>query len=82
MREAGARLVALWETVGISLPWPRTIALWELDNLKHYAALARAQYDGAPGGNFRKWRGALGVWRATARDASWFPPPETPRSKG
>lgn len=58
MREAGARLVALWETVGISLPWPRTIALWELDNLKHYAALARAQYDRSAG--FRKWRAALG----------------------
>ena len=61
MREAGARLVALWETVGISLPWPRTIALWELDNLKHYAALAGAQYGGgALGAGFRKWRGALG----------------------
>ena len=62
MSKAGARLVALWETVGISLPWPRTIALWEVDNLKHYAALAKAQYgDGEIGPGFRAWRQALGA---------------------
>ncbi len=61
MSKAGARLVALWETVAISLPWPRTIALWEVDNLKHYAGLAKDQYgSGELGPRFRAWRQALG----------------------
>jgi hypothetical protein len=61
MSKAGARLVALWETVAISLPWPRTIALWEVDNLKHYAALAKDQYgSGELTSCFRAWREELG----------------------
>ena len=61
MSKAGARLVALWETVALSLPWPQAIALWEVDDLKHYAAVARANYDGEMAPRFREWRNAMGA---------------------
>jgi hypothetical protein len=57
MEGLGARLVALWETVDISLPWPQTIALWEIDDIAHYTRIARARYqDEALGPRFRAWR--------------------------
>ncbi len=57
MEELGARLVAMWETVAISLPWPQTIALWEVDDQVHYSKIAAAQYtDVKYAKRFRAWR--------------------------
>jgi hypothetical protein len=61
MTELGARLVGVWETVAISLPWPKAIVLWEIDDMGHYARVANAQYrDGTSTARFREWRNALG----------------------
>ena len=60
MEGLGARLVGLWETVAISLPWPQAIALWELDDMAHYARVANGQYRSrelTP--KFRDWRQQL-----------------------
>jgi hypothetical protein len=61
MAQLGARLVALWETVPASLPWPQAIALWELDDQVHYSKLAAAQHsDARYAPQFRAWREGLG----------------------
>jgi hypothetical protein len=61
MVELGARLVGLWETVAISLPWPMVIWLWEVDDIAHYAKVANAQYrDPRRTPQFRRWRDDLG----------------------
>ena len=60
----GARLVAFWETIDISLPWPQTIAMWEVDDLAHYAKIGHAQYTDPVGTNPRL---------ATVRWPGWLP---------
>jgi hypothetical protein len=79
MEGLGARLVGLWETVAISLPWPQAIALWELDDMAHYARVATAQYrdrDSAP--RFREWREALGAVSTGGEGRILTPSPQTP----
>ncbi len=44
MSGEGARLVGLWETVAVSLYWPRAMALWEVDGPEEYQALVRRLY--------------------------------------
>lgn len=45
MEGLGARLVALWETVPFSNRWPRTLALWEIDDFRVLAGIGRARRD-------------------------------------
>ena len=57
MENVGARLVAIWETVAISLPHAQAIALWEVDDQVHYSKVAAAQYtDRKYSPRFREWR--------------------------
>jgi hypothetical protein len=59
MEEAGARLVALWETVPFSLPWPQFITLWEVDGIASVNSVFRAQYADRRD-SFTAWRRELG----------------------
>lgn len=58
MRAGGARLVGLWESVAISLPWPRAIALWEVDGSVAYQQLVRHLHTRAED-EMRAWQAGL-----------------------
>ena len=58
MREGGARLVGIWETVAISLSWPRAIALWEVDGSEAYQRLLRGLHTHAEP-ELRAWQAGL-----------------------
>jgi hypothetical protein len=57
MESAGARCVALWETVALFHPWPQFIALWELDGVDAVSSLFGAQQ------TRKKDKGAFAAWR-------------------
>ncbi|MBM4405971.1 MAG: hypothetical protein FJ039_07305 [Chloroflexi bacterium] len=38
------RLVGFWTTVGTTGRWPEAVALWEMDDWRHYARLRETQY--------------------------------------
>src|SRR5438874_1049543 len=79
MEDLGVRLVGLWETVAISLPWPQTIALWELDDMAHYARVANAQYRSAElTPKFREWRQELASVSTRGEGRILTPSPKTP----
>jgi hypothetical protein len=60
MEQIGVRLVAQWETVPTSLPWPQAITLWEMDDQVHYSKVAAAQHtDKKYAPQFREWRNQL-----------------------
>ena len=62
MEELGARLVALWETVPTTLPWPQAITLWEIDDQLHYAKIAAGQHsDPTYAPRFKEYRNELGA---------------------
>jgi len=58
MSEGGARLVGLWESVALSLRWPRAIALWEVDGSLAYQQLIRRLHTQAEP-EMRAWQAGL-----------------------
>ncbi len=59
MEGLGARLVALWDVVPFAHAWPRTVALWEIDDFRTLAGIGRARRaDPAGAAAFTAWRDA------------------------
>jgi hypothetical protein len=77
MEAAGARLVALWETVPLFLPWPQFICLWEIDTIADIGHLLRAQYQDKRDG-FAAWRAELGQMSTRTEGRMLTPSPKTP----
>jgi hypothetical protein len=61
MSSLDARLVDLWETASMSLPWPAAIALWEVDDAVHAQRILRQTHDtsGSQRSAFRQWHDSL-----------------------
>jgi hypothetical protein len=59
MEAAGARFVALWETVPMCLPWPRFVCLWEVDGIGAVNTLLRDRCS-THRDAFGRWRHELG----------------------
>jgi hypothetical protein len=59
MTTLDARLVDLWETTSMSLPWPAAIALWEVDDAEHAQRILRETHIGAQRTEFRGWHDSL-----------------------
>jgi hypothetical protein len=79
MVDLGARLVHVWETVAISLPWPMAIWMWEVDDIAHYAKVANAQYrDRARTPKFREWRNATAGFATKGEGRILTPSKKTP----
>ena len=79
MVDLGARLVHVWETVAISLPWPMAIWMWEVDDIAHYAKVANAQYrDRSRTPKFRDWRNAVGEFATKGEGRILTPSKKTP----
>ena len=79
MVDLGARLVHVWETVAISLPWPMAIWMWEVDDIAHYAKVANAQYrDRTRTPRFREWRNATAGFATKGEGRILTPSKKTP----
>jgi hypothetical protein len=59
MERLDARLVDVWETTQMSLPWPAAIALWEVDDADHAQRILHAVYGGGERAAFRSWQEGL-----------------------
>lgn len=59
MTDLGARLVDLWQTASMSLPWPAAIALWEVDDADAAQRLLRETHGGSHRDTLSRWMDSL-----------------------
>jgi hypothetical protein len=79
MEDLGARLVALWEAVPFSHRWPRTVALWEIDDFRTLAGIGRARrQDGRYATRFAEWGAAVAGVVTGGEGRVLTPSPGTP----
>lgn len=79
MRDLGARLVSLWETVPFTFKWPQTVALWEIDDMRVLAEIGRAQRQEPTGARrFAQWRSTLGGMSTGGEGRILTPSPGSP----
>ncbi len=82
------RLVGYWLTTSIQGRSRETVAIWELDDYRHLARLARAEYGSdADGSGLRDWRRRQDEWVARTEAMICVPSSTTPtvadlRSRG
>jgi hypothetical protein len=72
------RLVGYWVTTSIQGRSRETVAIWELDDYRHLARLARAEYGDDDGAGFRTWRRRHEEWVERTEGLICVPSSTTP----
>jgi len=79
MEDLGARLAALWDTVPFANRWPRTVALWEIDDFTTLAGIGRARrQDRAGAAAFAAWEAATAGLVVGGQGRVLTPSPNSP----